>query len=183
VTKALLKSGITSGHVLEVGSGSGYLGLEWLTSTQDTSLTGLDISPDMIACAQRNASGYGLENRVRYVKGSGNEMPFEDGSFDAVLTNGSLHEWADPRATFDEIWRVLRSGGRYFISDLKRDMPMLLHWFIRLNTRPKEMRAGLETSINASYTRIELADLVKGTRIEGCKIESMAIGTIIDGVK
>jgi ubiquinone/menaquinone biosynthesis C-methylase UbiE len=182
-TKALLRSGITSGHALEVGSGPGYLGLEWLKRTQGTSLTGLDISPDMIALARKNASQYGLENRVRYVKGSGSRMPFEDGSFEAVFANGSLHEWADPRATFDEIWRVLRAGGRYLISDLKRDMPVLLHWFIWLNTRPIEMRPGLETSINASYTRSELADLVKGTRIEGCKIEAMAIGLILTGVK
>lgn len=182
-TKALLKSGITSGHAMEMGSGPGYLGLEWLKSTADTSLTGLDISPDMIALAQRNASHYGLIDRVHYLLGSGSNMPFEEGSFDAVFTNGSLHEWADPRATFDEIWRVLRVGGQYFISDLKRDMPVLLHWFIRLNTKPKEMRPGLETSIGASYTRFELAELVKGTRIEGCKIDSAAIGNTLTGAK
>lgn len=55
-TKALLKAGIISGRALEVGSGPGYLGLEWLKSTQDTTVTGLDISPDMIALAQRNAN-------------------------------------------------------------------------------------------------------------------------------
>jgi len=70
----------------------------------------------MIALAHKNAGEYGLEDRVRYVNASGSRMPFEDGSFDAVFTNGSLHEWADPRATFNEIWRVLRAGGRYFIS-------------------------------------------------------------------
>jgi ubiquinone/menaquinone biosynthesis C-methylase UbiE len=145
-TKALLKSGMTQGHALEVGSGPGYLGLEWLKSLQGTKLTGLDISPDMIALAQKNASEYGLQDRVRYVNGSGSKMPFEDGSFDAVFTNGSLHEWADPRATFNEIWRVLQVGGRYFISDLRRDMPAPLHLFIRLNTKPKEMCPGLESS-------------------------------------
>jgi ubiquinone/menaquinone biosynthesis C-methylase UbiE len=110
-------------------------------------------------------------------------MPFDEGSFDAVFTNGSLHEWADPRATFNEIWRVLRVGGRYLISDLKRDMPVLLHWFIRLSTKPKGMRPGLETSIGASYTRSELEELVKGTRFEGCKIDSAAIGNTLTGVK
>jgi ubiquinone/menaquinone biosynthesis C-methylase UbiE len=128
-TKALLKSGITRGHALEVGSGPGYLGLEWLKSMQGTLLTGLDISPDMIALALKNASDYGLGDRVRYVQGNGSRMPFEDGSFDAVFTNGSLHEWADPRMTFNKICRVLRVGGQYFVSDLKRDMPALLHFF------------------------------------------------------
>ena len=182
-TKALLRAGITAGHALEVGSGPGYLGLEWLKSTQGTSLTGLDISPDMIALAQKNAADYSLQERARYVKGSGSRMPFEDGTFDAVFTNGSLHEWADPRATFDEIWRVLRVGGRYFISDLRRDMPALLHWFIRLSTKPRGMRPGLETSVNAAYTPGELADLVKGTRIASCRIKSVAIGTNLEGIK
>jgi ubiquinone/menaquinone biosynthesis C-methylase UbiE len=182
-TKALLKAGITGGHALEVGSGPGYLGLEWLKSTQGTSLTGLDISRDMIALAQKNASQYGLEDRVCFVQGSGSTIPFEDGTFDAVFSNGSLHEWPEPRATFNEIWRVLRIGGRYFISDLRRDMLVLLHWFLRLNARPKDMRPGLESSINASYTPAELAELVKGTKIEGCKIESMVIGAILVGAK
>ena len=182
-TKALLKEGITSGHALEVGSGPGYLGLEWLKSTQGTRLTGLDISADMIALAKKNAGEYGLEGRVRYVKGSGSKVPFEDGSFDAVFTNGSLHEWDDPKATFDEIWRVLRVGGRYFISDLRRDMPTLVHWFMRFSARPKEMRPGLESSINAAYTPAELAQLVKGTKIEVSKIKSMVIGAILAGVK
>jgi ubiquinone/menaquinone biosynthesis C-methylase UbiE len=182
-TKAILKAGITHGHALEVGSGPGYLGLEWLKNTQGTRLIGLDISADMIALAQRNAREYRLEDRAHYVNSSGSTMPFADATFDAVFTNGSLHEWAEPRATFDEICRVLRAGGRYFISDLRRDMPVLLHWFMRLIARPKVMRQGLESSIGASYTPLELRELVKGTRIEGCKIESMAIGSTLVGEK
>ena len=50
-TKAILESGITSGNVLELGNGPGYLGLEWLKFTKGTKLTGLDISADMISLA------------------------------------------------------------------------------------------------------------------------------------
>lgn len=182
-TNALLKAGIHEGHALEVGSGPGYLGLEWLKKTLGTSLTGLDISSDMIALARRNAKEYGIEDRVRYVNGSGSRMPFEDDSFDAVFTSGSLHEWTEPIATFEEIWRVLRTGGKYFISDLRRDMPALIRWLMRLSTQQREMRAGLRSSINASYTLFELGKLVSCTRIEGCKIESVMTGAILTGVK
>ena len=182
-TKSLLKAGITQGHALEVGNGPGYLGLEWLKNTHGTSLTGLDISSDMVALAQQNAVDYALADRADYVQSSGSKMPFEDSVFDAVFTNGSLHEWTDPKATFNEIWRVLCSGGRYFISDLRRDMPGVLRWFMWLMARPKVMRPGLLSSIGASYTPRELRELVKGTAIEGCKIESIVIGSILTGKK
>ena len=67
-TNAIIKSGIGSGCILEIGTGPGYLGLEWLKKTQGTTLKGLDISPDMIAVAQQNASEYGLSDRVEYME-------------------------------------------------------------------------------------------------------------------
>ena len=182
-TKEILNLGITGGHILELGNGPGYLGLEWLKSTQGTKLTGLDISADMVSLAERNARDYGLEDRTRYVLSSGSRMPFEDETFDAVITNGSLHEWSEPKATFDEIWRVLRRGGKYFVSDLRRDMPFPIHWIMSLVVKPKGMRPGLASSIAASYTEPELRELTAGTRIEGCKIDKTAVGVILWGQK
>lgn len=111
-TKELLRHGINKGCALEIGPGSGYLGLEWLKHTQDTTLKGVDISADMIAVAEGNAREYGLSQRVEYIHSSGSRIPFDDNIFDAVFTNGSLHEWTDPRSTFNEIWRVLKAGAR-----------------------------------------------------------------------
>jgi len=165
-TKDIIKSGITKGLALEIGPGPGYLGLEWLKNTQETSLKGLDISADMISMAERNAGEYGLSERVEYLHSSGDRMPFEDEKFDAVFTNGSLHEWSDPKNTLNEIWRVLKKGGRFFVSDLRRDMFFLIKGFLWINTKPKEIRAGLITSINAAYTPDELKKLVKETNLE-----------------
>jgi len=182
-TADLLKHGITQGCALEVGPGPGYLGLEWLKRTQGTTLKGLDISPDMIALAQRNAQEYGLAHRVEYVHSSGNKMPFDDNTFDAAFTNGSLHEWADPRSTFDEIWRVVKPGGKIFISDMRRDMLALVRWFLWVNTEPKEIRPGLVSSINAAYTPQELGELVQGTKLGRCTVSSNPIGLILFGTK
>ncbi len=139
-TKAIIQSGITGGSALEVGPGPGYLGLEWLKLTAGTQLTGLDISPDMICVARRNAAEYGLTERTEYLENSGATMPFEDNKFDASFSNGSLHEWADVSKTLAEIWRVLKPGGRLFLSDLRRDMVAPVKWFMWLVTRPKEIR-------------------------------------------
>jgi ubiquinone/menaquinone biosynthesis C-methylase UbiE len=71
-TKLILKTGINHGLCLEVGPGPGYLGLEWLSKTEETTLKALEISPDMIKMAEKNAGEYGLLDlldRVKYVKG------------------------------------------------------------------------------------------------------------------
>jgi SAM-dependent methyltransferase len=180
-TKDVIKAGITYGHALEVGPGPGYLGLEWLKSTEGTRLTGLDISPDMLAVARKNAEEYELRNRVTYVESPGGRMPFEDGTFDGVFTNGSLHEWADPVAVLNEIARVLKPGGRYFISDLRRDMNPFLRWLMWVTCRPTGMRPGLTTSVNAAYTPTELRTLVAASSLSDPVITANAIGVSIRG--
>ena len=149
-TKSIIGEGISSGLVLEVGPGPGYLGLEWLKNTESTMLQGLDISEEMITIAQGNAKEYGLTERAKYVKADASKMPFEDEYFDAVFSNGSLHEWAMPEMILNEIARVLKQCGRYCISDLRRDMTPIMKWLMWFFTKPKEIRPGLISSINAA---------------------------------
>ena len=182
-TDALLERGITSGHALEIGHGPGYLGLEWLKHTQSTSLTGLDISPDMQALARQNAESYGFSERTDYQLGNCDQLPFEDDSFDAVFTNGSLHEWADPCGAFDEIWRVLKPGGRYYVSDLRRDMSFLMSSMMWLSTRPASIRPGLLTSIHAAYTPAEMMKMIAGTKLRGALVSGGWIDLSIHGAK
>jgi ubiquinone/menaquinone biosynthesis C-methylase UbiE len=182
-TNLVLKEGISSGLALEIGPGPGYLGLEWLKKTKDTRLKGLEISNDMIALARKNATEYGLSDRVEYYQGDAKKMPFKDGHFDAVFTNGSLHEWANPDMIFDEIARVLKPGGGYVISDLRRDMIAPIRWFLWLTVKPKEMRPGLTTSINASYTLHEIKDILSRTKLQGWKVSKNPLGIVISGQK
>lgn len=182
-TNALLESGITAGHALEIGHGPGYLGLEWLKNTQGTSLTGLDISPDMHDLAQQNARDYGFSARTEYRLGNCNHLPFADERFDAVFTNGSLHEWEDPCGAFDEIWRVLKPGGRFFISDLRRDMGFVMTSFLWLGTRPVSIRPGLLTSIRAAYTPGELLGMLARTKLRGALVRGGWIDVCIQGIK
>ena len=182
-TNLILKEGISTGLALEIGPGPGYLGLEWLKKTDGTRLKGLEISDDMIALARKNAAEYRLSGRVEYFQGDAKKMPFENGHFDAVFTNGSLHEWAHPDMIFNEIARVLKPGGRYLISDLRRDMIAPIRWFLWLTVKPKEMRPGLITSINASYTLPEIKELLTRTKLQSGKASKNLLGIVISGYK
>jgi len=182
-TNLILRAGITQGLALEVGPGPGYLGLEWLKKTKETNLRALEISSDMITIAERNAKAYGLQSRVHYVKGDAQDMPFDDNMFDGVFTNGSLHEWSKPTKVLDEVYRVLRGGGKYCISDLRRDMNPLVKWFMKLVTKPKEIRPGLISSINAAYTVEEIGSILEQSNLVGYKVRSQTMGLIITGEK
>jgi len=182
-TNLIIKEGISSGLALEVGPGPGYLGLEWLKNTKGTALNGLDISDDMISIARKHAVEYKLTDRADYFKGDAQKMPFEEGHFDAVFTNGSLHEWARPEDVLNEIARVIKPGGIYVISDLRRDMFTPVRWFLWLTVKPKEMRPGLTTSINASYTLPEIQALLTRTKLQGWNVKKNMLGIVITGRK
>ena len=182
-TDEIIKSGINKGLILEIGPGPGYLGLEWLKKTEGTKLMGIEISPDMIKLANKNSMEYGFENRVEYVNSDAQKMPFEDNMFDGVFTNGSLHEWSQPIKIFNEIHRVLKPDGKYFISDLRRDMNLLAKQFLKLNTKPKEMIPGLMSSIKSAYTINEIQNLLKESKLNKSAVEKSFVGLEITGRK
>lgn len=180
---AFIKAGITKGNVLEIGPGPGYVGLEWLKKFPDTVLTGCEISREMIKLAEKNARDYGFEKRAAYVEGNCMEMPFPDESFDAVFSNGSLHEWEDPIKAFNEIDRVLKPQGLFCITDMRRDVNPLIKWLIYSSTRPKEIRPGFLTSFNAAYTLDELRQLLSKSKLNNAGVSKEFFGLCISGKK
>lgn len=178
-----IKRGISGGNVLEMGPGPGYIGLEWLKKTNGESLIGCEISPEMIKRAEKNAGEYGLHHKTKYILGNCMEMPFGDNCFDAVISNGSLHEWENPVIVFNEIYRVLKNNGLFCITDMRRDVSPLLKWFIYASTKPKEIRPGFLSSFNASYTVNELQELLDKSMLKKYKLENEFFGLCISGEK
>ena len=178
---SVIKAGITGGNALEIGPGPGYLGLEWLKRAKGSTLTGCEISPDMIKLASRNAAEYALENSVRYVQANCMHMPFADRSFDAVFSNGSLHEWEDPKEVFDEICRVLKPGGLYCITDMRRDVNPMIRQLIYRSTKPEEIKPGFLSSLGASYTITEIGDVLRRSSLRNSHVKKEFFGLCITG--
>jgi arsenite methyltransferase len=110
--------------VLDVGCGAG---MDTLVAAQmvgpSGSVTGIDMTPEMVAKARGSAAEMGLDN-VTIVEGSAEHLPFDDASFDVVISNGVIDLIPDKDAVFSEITRVLRPGGRIQLADVTIQNPV-----------------------------------------------------------
>ena len=107
-----------SPEILEVGPGPGHLAERLLALLPGGRWTGLDIDPSMLEAAERRLADEGLAGRSRVVEGDVAVLPFEDASFDLVVSSLSAHHWPDAAAGFREIRRVLRPGAVALVFDL-----------------------------------------------------------------
>ena len=111
-------------HVLDVGSGAGTDSLiAALMVGPEGSVTGIDMTPEMIENARKGAAELGLNN-VTFIEGEAETLPFDNESFDVVISNGVIDLIPDKDAVFGEIHRVLVSGGRIQIADVTIQQPV-----------------------------------------------------------
>ncbi len=81
---------------------------------------GLDMLPEMLEVAARNAADAGVHN-VEWVRGELEAVPLPDGSVDVVISNGVLNLSPRKSRAFAEIFRILRPGGRVVVADIVVD--------------------------------------------------------------
>ena len=111
-------------RVLDLGSGAGTDSLvAALMVGPAGSVTGIDMTPEMIDKARAGASDLGLDN-VTFVEGEVEELPFEDASFDVLISNGVIDLIPDKEAVFSSIYRVLVPGGRIQVADVTIQQPV-----------------------------------------------------------
>jgi SAM-dependent methyltransferase len=111
-------------RVLDVGSGAGTDSLvAALMVGPEGSVTGIDMTPEMLHKARSGAAALALGN-VTFVEGEAERLPFADGSFDVVVSNGVIDLVPDKDAVFSELHRVLVPGGRLQIADVTIQRPV-----------------------------------------------------------
>jgi SAM-dependent methyltransferase len=105
-------AGIRTGNrVLDVGCGTGVLAREALRRVgQEGQVVGLDLNQGMLAVAART------EPKIEWRQGDAASLPFEDTSFDVVISQFALMYFPERVASLSEMWRALAPGGRLAIA-------------------------------------------------------------------
>ena len=111
-------------RVLDLGSGAGTDALIAAQMVgQQGHVTGIDMTPEILAKAVTAAQAMGAAN-VEFVEAEAERLPFDDESFDVVISNGVIDLVPDKDAVFAELYRVLTPGGRMQVADVTIQQPV-----------------------------------------------------------
>ena len=156
-----------TGRLLEVPVGTGVLSMPVYRDLPGADITCLDYSPDMMSAARTRAERMGIKN-ARFVQGDVGALPFDDGSFDIVLSLNGFHAFPDKEAAWRETFRVLKPGGAFCGCFYVKGGCGRTDWFIRHLYQPKgyftppyETEDSLRARLSKLYTEVEV------TRFEG----------------
>jgi len=120
-------------QVLDVACGRGTSAV-YLAKRFGCLVIGLDFGLDNMAAAETHASAEGVSHLTAFEQGDAEQLPFEDGTFDVIISECSFCTFPEKVKTAREMARVLRSGGRLGITDvtvsgpLPEDIQSLLSW-------------------------------------------------------
>ncbi len=115
------------GRTLEVAIGTG---MNLPHYPRGVDLTGVDLTPEMLALARRRSADIGVP--VTLTEGDAQALPFGDATFDSVLCTYAMCSVPDERATVLEMRRVLKPRGRLILVDHIRSSVLPLFWLQRL---------------------------------------------------
>jgi SAM-dependent methyltransferase len=168
----ILQQGVMGGDVLDLGTGPGYVAIQLGRQRRNLQLVGLDLAAHMVRQAKRNAAKIGLDGRGLWPQGDAHRLPFADGSFDLVISSFALHHWSEPLQILNEIARVLRPGGSYYLADLCRQPNLVQRLFAYASIPAISLPfgsylgyGGYYESLRAGYTLAEAEALLARSRL------------------
>ena len=151
-----------SGSLLEVPVGTGVLTMPLYATLPQARITCLDYSADMMENAKKRAAAMKLSN-VAFVQGDVGALPFENESFDLVLSLNGFHAFPDKDAAFRETCRVLKKGGVfcgcfYIAGQFPRTDWFVKHMYVPKGffTPPFETEESLEKRLRGLYAEVDV---------------------------
>ena len=165
--------------VLEVAPGPGYFAIE-LAKAGDYQIAGLDISETFVEIARKNAGEARVQ--VDFQWGNASNMPFFDCAFDFLLCRAAFKNFSEPVRALQEMYRVLKPGGRALIIDLRGDASNE-----SIAKAVSEMKLGAVNGmmtrlvfrfmlLKRAYTRDEFEQMIAETKFDEVEIQENLMG-------
>ena len=101
--------------ILDIATGTGDLAIKFAEKSNASKIIGLDISEGMLSVARKKVKGTNLENKVEFIKGDSEAIPFNDNTFDAITVSFGIRNFETLEKGLSEIFRVLKPEGLFII--------------------------------------------------------------------
>lgn len=151
-----------SGKLLEIPVGTGIMTLPLYKELPKADIVCMDYAAEMMAPAKERAALAGIEN-IHFQQGDVGALPFPEESFDIVLSMNGFHVFPDKEAAYQEVFRVLKSGGVfcgcfYVEGGVKRADWFAKHIYVPkgLFTPPFETEESLRKRLMESYKEVSV---------------------------
>jgi len=101
--------------ILDVATGTGDLAIKFARKSKATKIIGLDISEGMLSVAKKKISDTILSEKVEFIKGDSEALPFSTNSYDAITVSFGIRNFENLEKGLSEIYRVLKPKGLFII--------------------------------------------------------------------
>lgn len=157
---AKIKNGDT---VIDLGSGAGNDAFVARKSTGDSGkVIGIDFTDEMIIKARKNAEKLGFRN-VEFRQGDIEDMPVTSDRADVIVSNCVLNLVPNKHKVFGEIYRVLKPGGHFSISDIVLEGELPSKW--------KEVAEFYAGCVSGAIQKTEYLDIIKEAGFNNIKLQ------------
>ena len=185
-----LAKGIADGlrpndRVLEVAPGPGYLAIE-LARLGPYRITGLDVSRTFVRIARDNAAR--AEVKIDFQEGDAAALPFDTDAFDFVICRAAFKNFSDPVGAVREMHRVLRSGGKAMIIDMRNDASSksIVDEVAKMHLGRIDAfltRTTLSALRRRAFSRLDFERMAQATPFGRCEIVEQPLGFEVTLVK
>jgi len=121
-------------HILDVATGTGDFALQLQRSLRPQHITGIDLSQGMLDVACRKVAAKQLEQIITFEQADCLALPFADERFDAVTVAFGVRNFEHLQQGYQQMARVLRSGGMLCVLELSTPTNRLVRWFYDIYT-------------------------------------------------
>jgi len=101
--------------ILDIATGTGDLAIQYAMATKASEIVGLDISSGMLSMAKKKVAHTPLNEKISFVQGDSEALPFDDGRFDVISVSFGIRNFETLTHGLAEILRVLKKGGMFVI--------------------------------------------------------------------